>query len=221
MKKLSEIAWEKCLFAVEAIKEHPFNTELAEGSLDRAKFSYYIEQDALYLQDFARSFALIVARGPVKFMKDFLSFAEFAFIAEQEVVHHFFRETFHIQETHQLTPATLAYTSYLLRMSSTASVEVAIAAILPCFWVYKVVGEWVAKNSVVSSQNPYLRWIETYSSQEFSGFVGRAIDIFDEVAISASDTVREEMVEAFYKSTILEWHFWNDAYNQTVFDTLI
>lgn len=27
-----------------------------------------------------------------------------------------------------------------------------------------------------------------------------------------------KMLDAFYNSVCLEWHFWNDAYNKTVFD---
>lgn len=49
----------------------------------------------------------------------------------------------------------------------------------------------------------------------------RAITIFDEVAFSASDKIRGLMLDAFYKSTVLEWHFWNDSYNQVVFDAFV
>lgn len=221
MTKLSEIALEKCAFIIQAIKEHPFNKELADGSLHIEKFAYYIEQDTLYLRDFARSLAIIASKAPLKFVKDFLLFAEGALIAEQEVVHNFFRHTFNLQETGKLTPATLAYTNYLLQVSSMAPVEVAIASVLPCFWVYKIVGESITQNTSMESKNPYKKWIEIYSSQEFSDGVERAIAIFDEIALSGSKEVRNLMLDAFYKSTVLEWHFWNDSYNKIAFDSLI
>jgi thiaminase (transcriptional activator TenA) len=220
MTKLSEIALEKCIFVIQAIKEHFFNTELANGSLDMEKFAYYIEQDTLYLKDFARSLALIAAKVPPRFVKDFLSFSESALIVEQEVVHSFFRQTYNLKETGKLTLATLSYTSYLLQVSNTAPVEIAIASVLPCFWIYKIVGQFIAQNTDMKSQNPYKKWIETYSGPEFNTTLQRAIDIFDEIALSASYEVRNLMLDAFYKSTVLEWHFWNDAYNQTVFDAL-
>ena len=213
MIKLSEIALEKSADVIKAIKEHPFNRELAAGSLDMQKFGYYIEQDTAYLRDFARALAIIAAKAPLKFMKDFLAFSEGALITEQKVVHSFFRETFHFQETKQLTLATFAYTNYLLYSSMAASIEIAIAAILPCFWVYQIVGQFVAENIHTKSENPYWRWIETYSSQEFGESVQKAIAIFDEVALSASQETRCSMIDAFYKSTVLEWHFWNDSYN--------
>jgi thiaminase/transcriptional activator TenA len=221
MTKLSEIALEKCELIIQAIKEHPFNKELANGSLNIEKFAYYIEQDTIYLRDFARSLAVIASKVPLKFVKDFLSLSEGALIAEQKVIHSFFRKTFNLQETGKITPATLSYTSYLLQVSSMAPVEIAIACILPCFWVYKIVGQYIAQNTDMKSQNPYKKWIATYSGKEFSDNVERAISIFDEVALFASDEIRNLMLDAFYKSTALEWHFWNDSYNQAVFDSFV
>lgn len=219
MKKLSNQALEKCALIIQAIKDHPFNQELANGSLDIEKFAYYIEQDTLYLRDYARSLSAIASKAPLSFIKDFLAFSEGALIAEQEVVHSFFRQTFNFQETGKLTPATLAYTSYLLQVSSIAPVEIAIAAVLPCFWVYQIVGQSIAQNTDMQSHNPYKKWIETYSGKEFSDSVERAISIFDEIAVSASDQMQHLMLDAFYKSTVLEWHFWNDSYHQAIFDS--
>ena len=219
MRKLSEIALEKCDSIIKEINEHPFNRELANGSLSIEKFGYYIEQDTLYLRDFSRSLAIIASKAPLKFIKNFISFSEEALIAEQEVVHNFFRNKFNLQETGKITPALLSYTSYLLQKSSIAPVEIGIASILPCFWIYSIVGKAIIKNT--DSNNPYKEWIETYSSKEFNDSVEIAIKIFDEVALSASNEVQALMLDAFYKSTVLEWHFWNDAYNQVAFDDFI
>ena len=221
MTKLSELAWQKSAPVIQAIKSHPFNSELAAGSLAIDKFAYYIEQDTLYLRDFARSLAMIAARAPLEFIRNFLAFSDSALIAEQEVVHHFFREAFNLQETGKLTPATLAYTSYLLQLSATAPLEVAIAGVLPCFWVYREIGMSIAVDLHLSiDKNPYSRWIETYSSEEFGDEVNKAINIFDTVAILASTPIQNQMIDAFYKSVVFEWHFWNDAYNNAIFDKL-
>ena len=219
MIKLSEHTWHKSKDVILAIKNHPFNIQLAMGNLAIDKFSYYIEQDTLYLQEFARSLALIAARAPLSFLRDFLSFSEGALVAEQESVHRFFRENFNLKKTGKLTPATLSYTSYLLQTCHNAPVEVAIASVLPCFWVYREVGLSIVKDT--KEKNPYWRWIETYSGEKFGQGVERAIDIFDKVASEASENIKNQMLEAFYKSTVLEWHFWNDAYHKTVFDGFI
>lgn len=218
MHSLSQEAWKNSATIIEAIKAHPFNQSLMKGDLSLKKFGFYIEQDALYLQDFARALAYIAATGPLQYVRDFLRYSEATFIAEQEVVHQFFRKSFHLQETGKLTPATLSYTSYLLRTCTMESLEVAIAAVLPCFWVYQEVGLFIAQSA--EKNNPYSRWIETYASEGFGKNVKGVIDIFDSLAQNTTETIRQKMLDAFYKSTCLEWHFWNDAYHQTYFDEL-
>ena len=214
--KLSEIAWKKSLVIYNAIIDHPFNKELMYGTLDKKKFAYYIEQDILYLQDFSRCHAIIASKISLEYMRSFLKYAEYTLIAEQEVVHQFFNKIFNFNETGLITQATLGYTSYMLKTCLNESVEVAMAALLPCFWIYREVGLFIAKHA--KQDNPYYRWIETYSGEGFCNAVDEAIIIFDDLAINTTDDVRKKMLDAFYKSAVWEWHFWNDSYNKQVFD---
>lgn len=214
--KLSHQAWQKSLEIFNAIVNHPFNQKLMQGTLERNTFAYYVEQDSLYLQDFARCHALIASKISLEYVRIFLRYSDYTFIAEQEVVHEFFRKTFNFEATGRVTPATLSYTSYLLRICATEPVEVAVAVILPCFWIYREVGLFIAKHA--EKNNPYARWIETYAGEDFGRAVEEVIDIFDTLAEKSSEETRKKMLEAFYKSTCLEWHFWNDAYHKTVFD---
>jgi thiaminase (transcriptional activator TenA) len=216
--KLSKQAWDKSKNIYESIIRHPFNQELMKGTLAKDKFAYYIEQDSLYLQEFARCHAIIASKVPLKYMTDFLSYAHFCFITEQEVVHQFFAKIFNLKATGMVSSATYGYTSNLLKVCLNEQVEVAIASILPCFWVYREVGLYIAK--FAKQNNPYIRWIETYTSKEFSDAVDAVINIFDILADNASKETRSKMLEEFYKNTVWEWHFWNDAYNKKVFDNL-
>ena len=217
--KLSEKAWELSSPIINAIKTHPFNQQLMSGILNRDIFTYYIEQDSLYLNDFSRCLAIIASKAPTAHIQHFLDFAKGALLAEQETVHYFFKQLFDIKETNKLTLATLSYTSYLLRTCSMEPIEVAIAAVLPCFWVYREIGLFIAKSS--GSNNPYAQWIEVYSSDDFNHSVEKAISIFDELGRHTSEVIQQKMLDAFYKSTCLEWHFWNDAYNKTYFDNIL
>ena len=214
--KLSTQAWNKSSKIYEAIIKHPFNQELMQGTLDKDKFAYYIEQDALYLQDFARCHAIIASKAPLEYVRCFLRYSDYTFVTEQEVVHQFFSKIFNFKKTNLISPATLGYTSYLLNICWSDPVEVGIAALLPCFWIYREVGLFIANNGV--QNNPYARWIDTYSGDDFGNAVNEAIGIFDKLADNASDEIRNKMLEAFYKSSCLEWHFWNDSYDNKVFD---
>mgnify|MGYP003302033073 CR=1 FL=1 len=43
--------------------EHPFVLGIQDGTLDKEKFRYYIVQDYLYLEDYAKTFAVGVAKA--------------------------------------------------------------------------------------------------------------------------------------------------------------
>jgi thiaminase (transcriptional activator TenA) len=202
----------------EAILALPFNQALMQGTLDTTVFSFYIEQDRLYLQDYGRALAIIAAKSESQYIQNFLDFAKGAVLTEQELVHGYFKQKYDYQDTGTLTPATIAYTSFLLKTALLEPVEVAVAAILPCFWVYREVGLYIAKHT--KENNPFARWISTYADDAFSKSVDEAITIFDALALDASDSMLQKMTDAFYKSTCLEWHFWNDAYGLANVDPL-
>ena len=61
----------------QAIIKHPFNQELANSTLAREKFAFYMHQDALYLADFGRALTIIGSRAiTLERMLDFVKFAE-------------------------------------------------------------------------------------------------------------------------------------------------
>ena len=43
--------------------KHPFVTGIQDGTLDKEKFRYYMIQDYLYLEDYAKTFAVGVAKA--------------------------------------------------------------------------------------------------------------------------------------------------------------
>ncbi|NIQ12753.1 MAG: thiaminase II, partial [Gammaproteobacteria bacterium] len=90
--------------------------------------------------------------------------------------------------------------------------EVSVAALLPCFWIYRDVGHHIYQRA--EKENPYERWIATYSGDEFGEAVSQAIDITDQAAAEVDDKTREVMTEHFIKSSRLEWMFWHSAYRQ-------
>ena len=91
-----------------------------------------------------------------------------------------------------------------------AATEEAVAGLLPCFWIYREVGN--AIHAAAAADNPYRRWIDTYAGDDFSASVDRAIAITDDVAADASEASRTRMRDAYVTSTRLEWMFWESAY---------
>ena len=196
-----------------AILRHPFIDELTKGTLPRECFAFYMKQDALYLQDFSRALAITGARSP--HMPDahaFLAFAQGA-AAVESMLHESYFADFGITLDVEQTPSCLAYTQFLLATSSLGPYCEAVAALLPCFWIYREVGLHIVRQAAASTaSNPYERWIQTYAGEDFSRSVDRAIEITERVGRSATPEERARMSQAFDRSARLEWMFWDSAY---------
>lgn len=194
-----------------AILEHPFLRELGDGSLSRERFVFYMKQDALYLQDFSRALAIAGARQPViANMQAFLDFAAGVAVIER-ALHETYLVEFDAKLDVEKAPGCFGYTSFLLSTSALGGTAEAIAALLPCFWVYREVGLHVFERADLKT-NPYARWIETYSGEHFGAAVAKAIEVCEDVASAASEGERGRMRMAFDRSTRLEWQFWDSAY---------
>jgi thiaminase/transcriptional activator TenA len=211
LMKFSDQLWKKCAHIYKAIENHPFNTELANGTLCRDRFHFYMEQDALYLVAFSKALALIAGRSQcVKTTKTFLEFALGALVAERELHTKFLNRDLQFPLKIEKAPACFAYTHYLLSITSKASIEEAIAAVIPCFWIYRDVGQSIVLKS--GSNNPYGMWIETYASKEFSDATDLVIEILNDIAVKSPPGQLALMTKAFKTSVMHEWHFWDDAY---------
>lgn len=213
--KFSDSLWNHIAPIYQSILDHPFNVQLKDGTLDHERFVFYMGQDAYYLARFCRALALIAGRSESsKIIQNFLNFAHAVFVVEREL-HAKFLPPKNEWEKIEPSPACVAYTEYLISKAATAPLEEAIAAILPCFWIYRDVGLNIYAN--VTSDNPYMSWINNYASQEFAEITNTAISLMDEVASQCNAEGLERMKNAFEYASLFEWHFWDDSYNMILF----
>lgn len=196
-----------------AIQQLPFNLELAKGSLAREKFIFYLQQDAIYLAEFSRALALTAGRLSNKSMStSFIQFALGAINAEKEL-HQYYFKLFDVNHALlRASPSCYAYINFLLQQASLNTVEEAVAALLPCFWIYQEVGKSLAQLS--HPNNPYQAWIDVYAGDDFALSVAEVIAITDELSTHASIKTQEKMLAAFKRATQYEWLFWHSAYRQ-------
>jgi thiaminase/transcriptional activator TenA len=209
----TESLWQQIAPIYAAILDHAFIRELSDGSLARERFVFYMQQDALYLAEFARALAIAGSRLPRDDERQsFLDFASGVAVVERALHETYFVE-FGASSDVDKAPACFAYTQYLLATAALAPHAEAIAALLPCFWIYREVGGEISRRAAGSlASNPYARWIETYASEAFSQRVDRAIAITESLSQSATDAERERMRRAFERAVRLEWRFWDSAY---------
>lgn len=183
MSRWSDSAWEAARPVYEKILEHPFVRALADGTLSAERFRFYLRQDALYLDGYARRLAHIAARlGRKEHTEAFLRFAADG-IAVERALHEQFLGGEH-PAPEEISPACLLYTS-VLESQATAPVEVEAAAVLPCFVVYQRVGEAIHAQQQ-GTENPYRQWIETYADPAFAASTAEATAICDALADAAA-----------------------------------
>jgi len=208
--KFSKSLWRAIDPMFKSLVKHPFNQELAQGSLPMAKFEYYLQQDEHYLQAYTRALALSAAKAPGPFVDDLLRFARDGIFIEKQL-HEYFIKTFQLTLSEQQQPACFCYSHFLLSSTSREPFPVAMAALLPCFWVYYKVGLAIKDASVQS--NRYQPWIDTYCEKDFETIVTRMIEMTDKAADESSTEIRTKMTEHFVWSTQLELEFCDAAYH--------
>lgn len=208
-------AWNANKLLYGTIRAMPFNVALQEGKLTEDRFKHYIIQDAHYLIAFGRALAVAAAKaddpdGIVQFAEA----AKVAIIVERALHADYFKRFDVTAEDFAATPLSPAchhYSSYLIATAWAEPYPVALAALLPCFWIYAEVGKAIHEHA--ASPNSYQAWIDTYAGQEFHDAVAAVIATTDRVAAKQSPETLEAMHAAFTRATQLEWMFWDSAWN--------
>lgn len=188
----------------------PFIQGLIDGSLPEECFKFYIAQDAIYLQHFGRALSVIAARIPGEYMLDYMKFAQGALLVEN-AMHADYLTTFGLDRNSEISPACHHYISFLKSSCAFDSLGGAMAAVLPCFRIYKEVGDFIYAQARLSG-NRYERWINTYAGEEFGLLVARALEITDAIAETYTEEQRKEMSLAYKRASQLEWMFWDSAW---------
>ncbi len=215
--KWSDKAWEQSLPIYNDILQMPFIQELAAGTLDLGKFKYYMQQDAHYLEYFARTLAIIGAKSlNVETMLDFIRFSEGAVVVERALHDSYFKQ-FNVGERVPMSPTCSHYVHYMQSTAYMHSVCVGMAAVLPCFWIYKKVGDYIL-DTQNKDNNPYQDWISTYAGEEFGLLVNKAIALCDDAAEKVTEEQQELMTQAFITASRLEYAFWDSAYKLEVWN---
>lgn len=215
--KWTDKTWTQIEPIYQKIIEMPFIEELQKGTLPLEKFQFYMGQDSFYLENFARSLALIGARAHrVSHALDFIRFAEGAIVVEK-ALHDSYFQKFGLSQRGSIEPTTHHYINFLKSTSALDQVEIAMAAVLPCFWIYQEVGDSIYKNQL-NEDNPYQKWIDTYAGKEFKELVIKAINICDSVAENCTPQQQERMTQAFVEASKLEFMFWDSAYQLKTWD---
>ncbi|EGN96401.1 hypothetical protein SERLA73DRAFT_112697 [Serpula lacrymans var. lacrymans S7.3] len=204
--------------------QHDFVKLLGKGILERGSFLHFIKQDYHYLKYYARAYALLATK----------SHAYDPISAAMETVVTVVRESsMHVEfcaqwgisqsvlENTPESPATTAYGAFLIDTGLQGDSMKLTMALMACLLGYGEVGLWLKKEAckpnswVVWDGNPYLKWIEDYSGQDYQSAVRKGLETIETKAAAdpPSEGRLEEWRQVWEKCTRLEKGFWDMAMN--------
>src|SRR5882757_10591273 len=125
---LSARLWADNADLAETALADPFVSRLGDGSLSREIFAGYVAQDAFFLESFARAYALALARSADTATLLTLT-GLIAGVGEELGLHASYAARWGIAMAEvEPSPATLAYTDFLLATAATGALGTVFAA---------------------------------------------------------------------------------------------
>ena len=197
--------------------EHPFVLGIQDGTLDKEKFRYYIVQDYLYLEDYAKTFAVGVAKA--KNLKIANLFAKYINVMNGELdIHNGYLAKLGVtQEEIESTPRALdnlSYTSYMLRVAYEEGQAEIFAAILACAYSYEVIAKNIVKNNPSSVDDEfYGDWVKGYISDGYAAENAVLLEVMDSLTEEYTDQQIQHLTDIFVACSRYELAFWEMAWN--------
>jgi len=179
---LARRLWSSNADLAEAALGHPFVRGLAQGTLTRPAFQAYVAQDAFFLEAFARGYALALARSP-----DRVGLEAFhrliGGVLDELLLHASYASDWGVELAGvQPSPATLAYTDFLLATASLGTLGETCASLTPCMRLYAYLGQALVAQGANRATNPYQAWVATYAAAEFEALAATLEQLLDRYA---------------------------------------
>lgn len=202
-----------------ALHRHPFITELAEGTLPLEKFRFFLEQDIMYLEEYARCLAMGAAksRGEAE-LRYFTTDLNKVLDAEIPNNRALLAQVVELGAEDRggslaKAPANVAYTSYMHSLAMRGGPLEIMASLLPCSWSYAEIAAALRERTEITHP-VYGGWITYFSLAEYVELVDGMRRDFDALVLeeATSEARRREVAEIFATSSRLECSFWEMAY---------
>src|SRR5699024_2805595 len=157
----TQALWEAGQSITRDILQCSFVEQLVDGNLPDHAFAFYLGQDALYLNQYARALAALAAASTDNVAQVFWANSSINILTDEAELH---RNWLTPGQEDTAGPVTNAYTDFLLSTVLGSDLAVGAAAVMPCFWLYAQTG---AALPTVPSDHPYAAWLETYRGEGF------------------------------------------------------
>ncbi len=202
-----------------AYNEHPFVLGIQNGTLEREKFRFYMIQDYLYLGDYAKIFALGVAKATS--LSNAMLFSKYISVMNGELnVHSNYMARLGITQedidSAKRSLDSLSYTSYMLRVAYEETEVEIVAAILACAYSYEVIAKKMVENNPAAVDDEfYGSWISGYVSEEYSEENRVLIELLDDMTKTYTPAQIEHLKDVFLACSRYEMAFWDLSWNMS------
>ena len=188
--------------------------------MNREKFRYYIIQDYHYLEEYAKVFALGIAKA--KSPETVQLFSKYvALLTEGEMdIHRGYMGKFSVsREELEATPSALdnlSYTSYMLRVAYEEGGAEILAAILSCAYSYEVIAKTILARNPSAADHPfYGEWIRGYADPHYSEANVLLLEMTDRLTQHYTEAQLRHLEEIFVACSRYELAFWELAWNMS------
>jgi thiaminase/transcriptional activator TenA len=198
---------------------HPFVLGIQTGTLEREKFRRYILQDDLYLEDYARVFALGAAKA--RSLETANLFAAYLLAMNRERdIHSGYLEKFGVTEDQRRSVPraldNLSYTSYMLRVAYEEGETEILTAILSCAYSYEVIAKKMVEARPAAAEHPfYGPWVRGYASAEYAAENARLLETLDRLAAPCTSEQLRHLTDIFLTCSRYELAFWEMAWRMS------
>ena len=199
---------------------HKFVKELSIGSLSENKFLDYLVQDYLFLIQFSKAWSLALVKSDnLKEMKVCAETVNGLINFEMDLHISLCKKYGISKETLDSAKEknkNIAYTRYVLESGFTGDFLDIITALIPCVIGYAEIGKNLKKCK--PSNLMYLKWIQTYSGNEYQNLAKEVGKFYDNCVISRlgnnfQNTYKWKAIKDKFKTaTLLEVDFWEMSY---------
>ncbi len=201
----------------ESFHDHPFVRGIADGTLSKDKFKYYMLQDYLYLLDYAKVFSIGAAKAQdLQVGRHFSAYVDQIMNGEMNI-HRAYMARLGIseQDVKEAKQAmdNVSYTSYMLRCAYEGGPAEVCAAILPCAVSYEeLASEMVRRDPSCVNHEFYGEWIRGYADPGYHEANTALRDLTALACREAGEEQTERLVEIGQRCSMYEGCFWDMAW---------
>lgn len=202
----------------ESYVNHDFVKQVAQGTLKREKFRFFIEQDYSYLIDYARVHCVAGSKAPA--LEDIEKELTIVGSVRNEMGQHEKRliEEFGVSDKDYFRciergPALNNYSRYFNDIARRGNWQELVASLSPCLMGY---GHALLNHEqfiTVKQGDVYHEWCETYLSVWYQDAMARGRELLNQVATTYPREDIDTLVTIFAEVCELETEFWDAALN--------